>query len=269
MKKNVFKIVIASLIIIGGLVFYSCQKTEEDTSLIEQDYSKEIAVAGENFAKQLRKIITEKQFRRESLDFNRKISKSLEIKNSSIEKFSTKQLTILSKIALAKQESKSYITFSNELSEINKEILNLPKTEQTDLLYITSILYYGLREINEMAKEGLITGAPEGKNISLTLARLKRGLIAANFENPENGDNNSWWDNNSWLGAVWGVALIEPTPIGEAVAGAITGVVASYYVLTRAECIAKYVDCRNYDSYKKPCSDCLHYCIVQGNWNCQ
>ena len=29
MKKNVFKIVIASLIIIGGLVFYSCQKTEE------------------------------------------------------------------------------------------------------------------------------------------------------------------------------------------------------------------------------------------------
>ena len=224
MKKNVFKIVIASLIIIGGLVFYSCQKTEEDTSLIEQDYSKEIAVAGENFAKQLRKIITEKQFRRESLDFNRKISKSLEIKNSSIEKFSTKQLTILSKIALAKQESKSYITFSNELSEINKEILNLPKT---------------------------------------------RGLRAANFENPENGDNNSWWDNNSWLGAVWGVALIEPTPIGEAVAGAITGVVASYYVLTRAECIAKYVDCRNYDSYKKPCSDCLHYCIVQGNWNCQ
>ena len=46
MKKNVFKIVIASLIIIGGLVFYSCQKTEEDTSLIEQDYSNEIAVAG-------------------------------------------------------------------------------------------------------------------------------------------------------------------------------------------------------------------------------
>ena len=55
MKKNVFKIVIASLIIIGGLVFYSCQKTEEDTSLIEQDYSKEIAVAGENFAKLLLK----------------------------------------------------------------------------------------------------------------------------------------------------------------------------------------------------------------------
>ncbi|EKY07406.1 hypothetical protein [Capnocytophaga sp. oral taxon 380] len=51
MKKNVFKIVIASLIIIGGLVFYSCQK--DDNQEQKQDNSSTVFL---NFESQNNKI---------------------------------------------------------------------------------------------------------------------------------------------------------------------------------------------------------------------
>lgn len=80
---------------------------------------------------------------------------------------------------------------------------------------------------------------------------------------------DSWWSNQSWLGTVWAIAIAEPTPVGEAIAGVVTGAVAGYYAITRAECISKYYDCKTYDSPKKDCSTCLQYCITQGNWNCR
>ncbi len=257
---------------IAGLGIYSCQKGEDrNEPLIEQNYSEDFTIVGEKFAQKIRKIVTEKQKLPKTASFERKVATTLEKESDFILKFTEQQLKIFSKIALAKQESKSYIAFSNKLSEINKEILTLPKSEQNDLFYITSTLYYGLKEINEMAKEGIITGKPEGIGNGLTLARLEKRPIMANSENGNSESNNnegSWWSNQAWLGAIWTIAIAEPTPVGEAVAGVITGAVAGYYAITRAECISKYVDCRTYDSPKKDCSSCLRYCITQGNWNC-
>lgn len=205
MKKITFLIVIISLFI-TGLGIYSCQKEKDiDESFIEQKYSKNFIIVGENFAQKIRKTVVEQRNSPKTMSLNQEITKTLEKESNFIHKFTEKQLRIFSKIALAKQESKSYITFSNKLSEINKEILTLPKSEQNDLLYITSTLYYGLKEINEMAKEGLIMGKPEGTGNGLTLARLKKGLIMANSENgnSESDDNgDSWWSNQAWLGTV-------------------------------------------------------------------
>lgn len=69
----------------------------------------------------------------------------------------------------------------------------------------------------------------------------------------------------AWLGAMWGVALVEPTPFGEAAAGVVSGVVGGYYVLTRSGCIAEYVKCK-YRNTNEDCSRCLQFCIVQGEW---
>ena len=272
MKNTHFLITFIALFIIG-LGIYSCQKEKDRNDFfVEQNYSENFIAVGESFAQKIRKIIVEQQKLPKTISFNRKITKTLEKESDFIHKFTEKQLKIFSKIALAKQESKSYIVFSNKLSEINKEILTLPKSEQNDLLYITSILYYGLKEINEMAKEGLIIGKPEGTGNGLTLARLKKGLIMANSENgnSESGNNeDSWWSNQTWLGTVWAIAVAEPTPVGEAIAGVATVAVAGYYAITRAECISKYYDCRMYDSPEKDCSTCLQYCITQGDWNCR
>jgi len=62
---------------------------------------------------------------------------------------------------------------------------------------------------------------------------------------------------------IWALANMEPTPIEEAVAVVLTGIVGSYLVLTKAECIEEYVYCKLYTSNNN-CGDCLHFCVVQG-----
>ncbi|QTD36469.1 hypothetical protein JL193_09910 [Polaribacter batillariae] len=73
-------------------------------------------------------------------------------------------------------------------------------------------------------KKGLISGKPEGIENGLTLSRLKFGFNLA-YAQSESGGDGSWWNDPSAFGTMWTLALAEPTPIGEAVAGIVTGIV--------------------------------------------
>ena len=117
-------------------------------------------------------------------------------------------------------------------------------------------------EINNLVREGVLPGNAEGSGV--TLSSLSRLKSASNEGDP---NSPSWWSNPSSLATVWAIAIAEPTPVGEAVATVLTGIVGSYLVITRAECISKYVNCKLYSSNTN-CSDCLHFCVVQGYWNC-
>ncbi len=185
-------------------------------------------------------------------------------KNNSVEKislfdtgllsFSKEELKVLKMIANARSESNSYVAFSNKLIEINAQIhKTIPKTKQENLFYITAALYYGLKEINNFAKNKTVVRGYEDGNVSPTpKVRLKSGKI-------EDNSGGSWWNDPSYLASVWAVAVVEPTPIGKAVAVVLTGIVGSYYVLTRADCIDEFVSCKLY-SNNDNCADCLHYC---------
>ncbi len=258
-------------VIVVSFLFFQCQQGWIETpkdEIIEPNFPVEIKQWGESFASNLNCATVEAK--------EKNILKSVSISpfenancekfdefNASLSQFSNKQLRILESIAIARIESDSYITFSNRLAEINDEIYKtVPKSEQEKLLYVTSALYHGLKEINDLVSDGILLGNHEGGDVSLSsMLRLKSGNVESN------PDNGSWWGNSGWLAAVWGIAIAEPTPAGEAVALIVTGAYGSYLILTRTECIKEYADCKDYTN-KSNCDDCLHYCVVQGNWNC-
>lgn len=70
-----------------------------------------------------------------------------------------------------------------------------------------------------------------------------------------------------YLGVIWAVALVEPTPLGEAAAGIITAGIGLYLVhraTHRPHCIAIYVKrCKR----PSPCASCLQFCVTQGYWD--
>jgi len=254
-----------------SFLFLKCEQEPIESpknDIIESTFPNEINEWGKSFAANLNCATIEAKQNQQLKNVN--ISSHVSVNyekidefNSSVSKFSKKQLEILGKIAKAKNKSKSYIAFSKRLAKINNEIhKNVPKNEQDRLFYITSALYYGLKEINNLVRDGVLPGNPEGEG--LTLSSLVRLKCANTEEDPE---ESSWWNDPESLAGVWALAVAEPTPVGEAVALVLTGIVGSYYVITRADCIAAYVDCVLYSSNNN-CSDCLHYCIVQGNWNC-
>ncbi len=285
------KLAVLAVIVISFL-FFQCQQgwiETPKTEIIEPNFPIEIKQWGESFASNLNCATVEakqknilKRATISSLE-NANCGKFDEF-NASLSQFSKKQLRILESIAVARIESDSYITFSNILADINDEIYKtIPKTEQEKLLYITSALYYGLKEINNLVSDGVLLKNHESVNDS-ELTRLKSintstlGPPGLEFNYctelydyperiPENCKNGPWWKNPDLLAAIWTIAIAEPTPAGETIALIVTGVYGSYLILTRAECIQEYYNCRKYTN-KSNCDDCLHYCVVQGYWNC-
>lgn len=266
--KNKF---ILLTVIMVSFLFNQCQKDWIETpkeEIKEAYFPQEIQVWGETFASNMNCATIEAKQKKmlKSADvFLQENTSAIKIQhfNESLSSFSKKQLEILELIAEAKSKSDSYIAFSNRLVQINEEIYKtIPKAEQEKLLYITSALYYGLKEINNLVRDGIIPGNHEGGDVSLsTMVRLKSAAVE------DDPDEGSWWNDPSSLAGIWAIAIAEPTPIGEAVALVATGIIGSYYVLTRADCINEYVNCKLYTSNTN-CSDCLHYCIVKGDWNC-
>lgn len=264
------KFVLLTVIMVSSL-FYQCQKDWVETpkeEIKEAYFPHEIQDWGESFASNMNCATVEAKQKKMLKSADIFLQENTSVKkidnfNASLLGFSKKQLQILELIAHAKSKSDSYIAFSNRLVQINDEIYKtIPKAEQEKLLYITSALYYGLKEINNLVRDGIIPGNHEGGDVSLaSMVRLKSGGVE------DDPDEDSWWDNPSSLAGIWAIAIAEPTPIGEAVALVATGIIGSYYVLTRADCINEYVDCKLYTSNNN-CSDCLHYCIVKGDWNC-
>ena len=278
--------------IMVSFLFLQCQRDYETTPKknVGPNFPVEIKEWGEAFASDLNcKILEVKQ--NQSL-------KGANIPlpgNSDIERYeklicnilnlSKLQLKIIGELAKARINSKSYVAFSNKLVEITDKIYKtIPTSEQAALLYITSSLYFGLKEINELAKKGLISGKAEDVDGKL-IPKLKSasspcpsGLVWDYCYEwcafPENIDlaciepnSGSWWNDPSSLAGVWAIAIAEPTPIGEAVALVLTGIIGSYLIITRADCIIAYVDCTTYTP-NKDCSTCLHRCVTTGDWNC-
>jgi hypothetical protein len=266
--KNKFLLLTAIMV---SVLFFQCQKNWIETKKVEitePNFPVEINGWGESFASNLNCAIVEanqNQLLKSAniSSFERIANEKFEKFNSGLSKFSQKQLEILGEIAEARNKSKSYIAFSNRLSQINEEIYKtVPIEEQEKLFYITSALYHGLKEINKLVKDGILPGKAEGDDVTLSsIVRLK----SANTESDPG--SSSWWNDPNSLATVWAIAIAEPTPVGEAVATVLTGIVGSYLVITRADCISEYVYCKTFTS-KTNCGDCLHYCIVQGNWNC-
>ena len=65
------------------------------------------------------------------------------------------QIEFIRRILKECDETTSYEDFGNRLANINKDIFKqVPEIEQERLLYITSALYYGIGEIQNLEKQG-------------------------------------------------------------------------------------------------------------------
>ena len=182
-----------------------------------------------------------------------------------------------------------------ELSTSNKDLLDrlvilkddiclhVPQIEQDRLLYIISVLYYGMQTFSELEAEGLILKTPYNYN-ELQLSQAKT--------RSEGGSSIVPSGCRKFLATVWTIAVGEPTPAGEIVASVVTVCVAGvwlYEVITckddsysdvefLVDCSAKYADClKNNREWSKNnsggwgstmCYQCYRYCEAQNVWDC-
>lgn len=125
---------------------------------------------------------------------------------------------------------------------------------------MVAALYYGLKEIDNLIKSGVI--------IYRAINPVSR-LQSANIETGPSRGN--WWSDQRFLASVWVVAIAEPTPVGEVVAITLSAIAASYLIVKMTErvtmCINRYVMCQE-DTPWLDCYFCLRYCTAQGVWNC-
>lgn len=98
---------------------------------------------------------------KESMNFSKRSSIG-EIFKKNLNKLTDNQKEVFELIARARQKSSSYLEFSNKLATINNSIYSsIPVEEQKTLFFVTSTLHYGLKAMNDMAREGIISGASE------------------------------------------------------------------------------------------------------------
>ena len=172
------------------------------------------------------------------------------------------QLTFIERIINESRVCVSDEDFCNRLMNINKDIYaTVPEIQQERLFNITSVLYYCIKEIQELEKQGLMFPTPQNT--------VQRTLIKTRSE----GVSGSYC--RTFLATTWAIAVGEPTPVGEIVA-----FVATVYMLgelmyevtvcreNREElheyCVEHFEDC--WPKYRDHCSDCLQYCETQGVW---
>ena len=114
---------------------------------------------------------------------------------------------------------------------------SLPENEQDVIYNIISVLYYGLEQIYNTY------------NIE---SDLKSAIVIPLWV----------------LEPIWFWALAEPTCFGEIIALIASAGIVSYIVLTRSDCIEKFVQCAGKGAGRNICSDCLQYCLAQEYWYC-
>lgn len=170
--------------------------------------------------------------------------------------------------------SKSRIEVYNKLKVIAEDIVrNVPEVQQTRLLNVISVLYYGQKEIEELERGGLMILTPR--------SLLRPVLTKNNYESLGTTETGCY----RFYATAWAVALGEPTLIGEAVM-IVTSVVLVYVAgqylydvvvcpretdtdeesnKKRQDCIERYNECIN-EGKSDNCDICLHYCVTQGVW---
>ena len=156
----------------------------------------------------------------------------------------------------------------------------VPEIEQERLLYITSALYYGIGEIQNLEKQGQMLITPQTK------FRMRRVKTRS-----ESGGDDFWGTCRSIYSAVAPYVVGTLTEMGEIVVSVsevmVGGVALIMSVLCvsdtdqfRAECAEKYRDCMDKKGpwskehsggwgYTMCCARCLEFCRVQhGVWDC-
>jgi hypothetical protein len=175
------------------------------------------------------------------------------------------QLAFIQRIIKECDDSKSYEDLSKRLIDVNKDIYSeVPKIQQERLFNITAVLYYGIKEIQNLEKQGQMLRTP---NNDIQRVRLKSGDEVGSI-----GGSCS-----KFLATVWTIAVGEPTPAGEIVAAVITVIVAGVYLYevtvcnsnnsynpNYAYCLGRFLTCFSiiYDG----CGMCMHFCLLQGYW---
>lgn len=193
------------------------------------------------------------------------------------------QLVFIRKIISECKKSRSDQDLLNRLIDLNKEIhTQVPEIEQERLLNIIAVLYYGLQKVSYLEAQGLMLKTSYN-NIKLSKIKTRTG---------EGNIGRILGYCRDLAGAIWGIALAEPSPYGEvgATAGTIliyVGAAAAitYELITCNEyeenndmdfCMKKYVACTE-TSYGDPntggwgytmCQRCFDYCVAQGVWSC-
>lgn len=201
----------------------------------------------------------------------------------------TTQIEYIHKIIKECKLSFSSMDLLNRLIIIKNDIsLYVPEFEQERLLYVISVLYYGVKMISELEAEGLMLNTPYNYHklqLSNIRTRAEMGPIATVV--PEGC--------RSFLATVWTIAVGEPTPLGDIVALVTTAYVGGMMVYeiiactknsseeeeekeNREYCIDKYVECIDTrpDWAKEHsggfgysiCDRCFDYCITQKYWQC-
>jgi len=273
MKKNFLKY---SVFLCISVLLYGCTiNSYDETDLSDLSVGQEIEEYGKQMGKTLQIIVT--QMNKNGDDFSNLTSiktaiikyhpQNMFARPISIEEFDESlqrkplltpvQLDFLRKIDEIQAKSRSANEFMLHLKGIIKEIqTTVPEIQQKNLLKMTASLYYLIKEMDLLLKEGLM---PVDLNQPLFI-RLK-----------SDGEVNGFW-SSLWAGACVIASNVGSTTLyaleGLAFASGVTlALVGSCLLLsgdtkrmTLQECIDFYAD----HCVSGPCGDCLHYCRAQG-----
>lgn len=196
----------------------------------------------------------------------------------------TIQIVYIIKIIRECEQSTSHVNFLERLIVLKDDIcLHVPEYEQERLLYIISVLYYGIQKMTEMEAKGLTLNTPYSYS-NFQLSRIKSRTELGTLTVPEGC--------RSFLATIWTIAVGEPTPAGEIVAAIATLYIAGvlvYEVVTcennsyndtdnSVDCEKEYNYCMKYDKeWSKRdsggygftmCDRCYRYCQAQNVWDC-
>lgn len=180
-----------------------------------------------------------------------------------------KQIHIIEKIITVCNARTPNDTLYQDFLKINKEILDsIPQKQQERLFNTISVLYYGLKKIEELKLQGLMINRPSSQ-----LERFVRR------KTPREGDSGSLSSAcRKFISSVWIAAIDEPTPYGEIVVGVAAiiylGALVYEYVtcpLTATQPTNDYNYCQDrFEHCTSPipdgCSVCLQFCLNQGYW---
>ncbi|GHE36995.1 hypothetical protein GCM10017764_20260 [Sphingobacterium griseoflavum] len=186
------------------------------------------------------------------------------------------QLRLIDKILDEYRISKSDEALFKKLKILNEEIYRLPEIEQERLFNLSAALYYGLKEINSLKKEGLM--APTGL-FSSNNPRLK------SFS--KNGDGGSGGNTGECKQTESATAIAVGSEI--VINGVKHVVKQSAYAAARAlwivtacllqtssgpdcealaiRCVEKRYKIVNGRPVKMECAPCRSFCVSNGYWN--
>lgn len=170
------------------------------------------------------------------------------------------QLNYIDRIVEETSESRSYDEMCSILSYINSEIQTyVPEIQQERLLNIVSVLYYCGKELQYLEEQGLMPRTPASiLNSIKTRSEPGSGSLCRTF-----------------LATNWAIAVGEPTPFGEIVAAVYTIYVGATLLYEVTVCkdssSSDYEYCQEkFERCDSPipdgCSECLQYCLTQGEW---